>query len=168
MNKSAAGKSAADLSFRPITDQDLIRDQLLETFTVDHMLLMGRPYPIRDLDVIGVYDADERLIGLALWTRRGQTAMVAAVISLEQRKGVARHILDHLCETARATGATRIRAMTTNDNLQAMRIYQLYGFRFTALYVNALDMLRAMHPSLEKIGMNGIPRRDAIEMEMEL
>ncbi len=161
-------EAAPKITYRPITDHDLIRDHLITTFTVDHLLLMGRPYPIRELDVIGAYDPDDQLLGLAFWTLKGNLAMLAAVISLSRHRGVGRGLLDHVRELAKTRGAKRLRAMTTNDNMEALRIYQLYGFRLTALYVNALDMLRALHPTLAIEGMNGIPRRDSIEMEIEL
>ncbi len=156
------------LSFRPITDHELIREHLLSTFTVDHLLVMGKPYPIREMSVIGAYDENGALAGLVFWTMRGNMALMPAVISLSQHRGVARQLIDHLIGVARATGAKRLRAMTTNDNTDAIRFYQLYGFRMTALFVNAIDMLRALHPGLEKLGLHGIPRRDAIELEMDL
>jgi GNAT superfamily N-acetyltransferase len=155
------------IELRPITDQTVVRDTLMKVFTVDHLLVMGRPYPVRELDVIGAYDREE-LLGLALWTIKGQTALLPAVISLSTRRGVARALIGYVQDLAKKGGAKRLRAMTTNDNLDALRFYQLYGFRLTALFVNALDMLRVLHPSLEKIGFNDIPRRDAIELEMEL
>jgi ribosomal protein S18 acetylase RimI-like enzyme len=155
------------LVFRPITDHELIREHLLAAFTVDHLLVMGRPYPIRELTVTGAY-LDDALVGLAFWTIKGQAALLAAVISLARHRGVARALVDEVAAQARAEGAKRLRAMTTNDNLEALRFYQLYGFRLTALFVNAIDMLRALHPSLAREGMNGIARRDSLELEMDL
>jgi GNAT superfamily N-acetyltransferase len=160
--------SADAIELRPISDQALVRETLMKVFTVDHLLVMGRPYPVAELDVIGAYDEAGALIGLALWTVKGPNALLPAVVSLSPRRGVARALIDHVREEAKAGGAKRLRTMTTNDNLDALRFYQLYGFRLTALFVNALDMLRALHPSLDRIGFNGIARRDAIELEMEL
>jgi GNAT superfamily N-acetyltransferase len=158
----------AQLRFATVTDHALIREHLLATFTVDHLLVMGKPYPISELSVVGAYGADDKLQGLAFWTMRGNLALLAAVISLSRHKGVARALLDHVADLARANKASRLRAMTTNDNLDALRFYQLYGFRLTALFPNALDMLRALHPSLSREGLNGLPRRDSIELEMPL
>jgi GNAT superfamily N-acetyltransferase len=160
--------SKTAIAMRPIEDQALVRETLMKVFTVDHLLVMGRPYPVSELDVIGAYDEADSLIGLALWTIKGPNALLPAVISLSPRRGVARALIDHVRDLAKQGGARKLRTMTTNDNLDALRFYQLYGFRMTALFVNALDMLRALHPSLDKMGYNGIPRRDAIELEMEL
>ena len=58
--------------------------------------------------------------------------------------------------------------ITTNDNLNALRFYQKRGFVLAALYPNALERSRALKPSIPPIGMNGIPLRDEIELEMAI
>jgi ribosomal protein S18 acetylase RimI-like enzyme len=154
-------------TFRVVEDHATVSEQLVAVFSVDHMMIMGKPYPISELTVLGAY-LDDELVGMGLWTMKGNLALLAAVVSLTRRQGVARALLDEIVARAKAQKARRLRSVTTNDNVDALKFYQLYGFKLTTLFVNALDMLRVLHPSLSLIGMNGIARRDVLELEMDL
>jgi ribosomal protein S18 acetylase RimI-like enzyme len=154
-------------AFRVVEDHATVSQQLVAVFSVDHMMIMGRPYPVSELTVLGAY-LDDELVGMALWTMKGNLALLAAVVSLTRRRGVARALLDEIVARAKAQKAKRLRSVTTNDNVDALKFYQLYGFKLTTLFVNALDMLRVLHPGLSMIGMNGIARRDVLELEMDL
>ena len=50
------------------------------------------------------------------------------VIPNARRSGIARTLLRHLDEHARAGGATRIQLQTDNDNLAARNLYASMGF----------------------------------------
>ena len=67
-----------------------------------------------------------------------------------------------------AAGCGRLWLITTNDNLPALRFYQRQGFRLVALYTNALAETRRLKPTLPLIGLNGIPLRDEIELDIIL
>ncbi|MGW8250920.1 MAG: GNAT family N-acetyltransferase, partial [Anaerolineales bacterium] len=56
--------------------------------------------------------------------------------------------------------------ITTNDNLPALRFYQKRGFHLVALYPNALAESRRLKPEIPFKGLDGIPLRDEIELEM--
>ena len=59
--------------------------------------------------------------------------------------------------------------MTTNDNLRALRLYQLTGFRLEALRVGAVDAARERKPSIPASGAEaGIPVRDELDLVLDL
>jgi RimJ/RimL family protein N-acetyltransferase len=62
----------------------------------------------------------------------------------------------------------RVWVITTNDNLQALRFYQRKGFSLVALHRKALDQSRKLKPEIPLIGLDGIPLRDELELEMLL
>ncbi|GAA2448341.1 hypothetical protein GCM10010191_77240 [Actinomadura vinacea] len=66
-------------------------------------------------------------------------------------------------EAARAAGADRLWLITTNDNLRALRFYQRYGFDLVAVARS-----RALTPSIPEIGLDGIPIRHELELELPL
>jgi ribosomal protein S18 acetylase RimI-like enzyme len=68
---------------------------------------------------------------------------------------------------AEDAGCRRLRVVTTNDNLHALRFYQRKGFILTALRPNALEETRKRKP-VPLLGEDGIPIRDEIEFEMPL
>ena len=52
--------------------------------------------------------------------------------------------------------------VTTNDNLDALRVYQRRGFRLAELRAGAVDAARALKPSIPVTGRYGIPLRDEL------
>lgn len=52
--------------------------------------------------------------------------------------------------------------MTTNDNLDALRLYQRHGFRLAALRPGAVDRSRHLKPDIPAIGAYGLPLRDEL------
>ena len=65
-------------------------------------------------------------------------------------------------------GCRRVWLITTNDNLRALRFYQRRGFRLVAVHPNALARSRELKPSIPEIGLDGIPLRDELELELTL
>jgi ribosomal protein S18 acetylase RimI-like enzyme len=55
-----------------------------------------------------------------------------------------------------------------NDNLHALRFYQKRGFVLVALHRNALEASRKLKPEIPLVGIDGIPIRDEIELELVL
>ena len=69
---------------------------------------------------------------------------------------------------ARNNGISKITLITTNDNLSALRFYQKRGFDMTRLFCNAVDQSRKLKPEIPLIGIDGIPLKHEIELEMSL
>ncbi len=59
-------------------------------------------------------------------------------------------------------------AVTTNDNIDALRFYQRRGFRLRELRADAVDEARArLKPQIPVLGRDGIPLRDELELVLE-
>jgi len=58
--------------------------------------------------------------------------------------------------------------MTTNDNTAALRFYQKWGFLLVAVHRNAVEQARKLKPEIPLTGIDGIPLRDEIELEVLL
>jgi hypothetical protein len=69
---------------------------------------------------------------------------------------------------ARNSGITIITLITTNDNLPALRFYQKRGFDMSRLFCNAVDLSRKLKPEIPLFGIDGIPLKHEIELEMNL
>ena len=52
--------------------------------------------------------------------------------------------------------------MTTNDNLDVLRLYQRHGFRLSALHAGAVDRARIAKPTIPLLGRQGIPIHDEL------
>lgn len=69
---------------------------------------------------------------------------------------------------AEAQDCRRLWLVTSNDNFPALRLYQKRGFRLVAVYPNAFTEYRKLKPSIPIYGIDSIPIRDEIELEMWL
>jgi ribosomal protein S18 acetylase RimI-like enzyme len=58
--------------------------------------------------------------------------------------------------------------VTTNDNTPALRFHQRFGFRIAAVRVGVMEEYRRMKPQIPAAGVDAIPIRDEIEMELEI
>jgi GNAT superfamily N-acetyltransferase len=106
--------------------------------------------------LVAVDDSRER-VGRATYT---VTAELVTIDALTPGSGVGRRLLNAVATAARAAGAVRLRGMTTNDNLPALRLYQRTGFRLVELRPGAVDQARS------KTGH--IPIRDELDLVLDL
>jgi GNAT superfamily N-acetyltransferase len=134
-----------------------------------HKMMIGlHTYDCAEIDALGLFSTDCQTLALASWTMRGDTGLLCALHALKPGQGVALQLLEAVKAAAKAKGATRLRAMVTNDNLPAMAFYQKQGFRFSGLYVEAIDHYRSVIPTIIRTGHQDIPVRDALELEIGL
>ena len=63
---------------------------------------------------------------------------------------------------------TRLKLITTNDNIRGIEFYQKRGFVFANIYINAIENSRRLKPEIPMYADNGLPIRDEIEFEIKL
>jgi GNAT superfamily N-acetyltransferase len=93
------------------------------------------------------------------------------VVTLDSRRpglGIGTALLNAVKQEALQAGCQRLWLITTNDNLNALRFYQKRGFVLAAVHRNALAESRRLKPHIPRVGLDGIPLRDEIELEMRL
>ncbi len=110
--------------------------------------------------------SEGQTVGLITLRVEGETCEVVTLNSLLPGAGAA--LLDGAERYARARGCARLRLVTTNDNLEAVRWYQRRGLRIAAVYPGAVEAARRLKPQIPPIGAHGIPIRDEIELVKEL
>ena len=123
----------------------------------------GRAWQPADLDALIAVDGDRR-VGIATYEIAGDEAELVTLDAIVEGRGAGRALIDAVAAAAREAGAHRLRVMTTNDNLRALRLYQLTGFRLEALRVGAVDAARERKPSIPASGADGIPVRDELDL----
>lgn len=80
-------------------------------------------------------------------------------------KGIGTALLRTVEKVGQKLKLKKIRLITTNDNVDALRFYQKRGFSIVAIHRNALEFSRKLKPEIPLIGNYGIPLRDEIELE---
>jgi ribosomal protein S18 acetylase RimI-like enzyme len=112
-------------------------------------------------------EQDGEVVGFLTYLVRDDTA-VLATINAFAGGGIGAALLNALVDECRARNVTRVLVTTTNDNTRALRFYQRAGFHLTALRVNAVTESRKIKPEIPARGLDDIPIRDEIELNMEL
>ena len=59
----------------------------------------------------------------------------------------------------------KIKVITTNDNIDAIKSYQKCGFDMIKIYHNAIEESRKLKPTIPLIGNYGIPITHEIEFK---
>ncbi|MEJ2707954.1 MAG: GNAT family N-acetyltransferase [Anaerolineales bacterium] len=111
---------------------------------------------------------DDHPAGLVTYHIDGAECEIVTLDSPFQGMGIGTALIQAVRQAALEAGCSRLWLITTNDNLPALRFYQKRGFRLSAFYRGAVDQARKIKPEIPKIGMEGIPIHDEIELEMKL
>jgi len=111
---------------------------------------------------------DGKKVGLITYSVENDDCEIVTLDSLVGGKGVGTVLLEKVRMTAKEKNCKRVWLITTNDNLEALRFYQKRGFVLSALYPNALKQSRKIKPEIPEIGLDNIPLRDEIELEIKL
>jgi N-acetylglutamate synthase-like GNAT family acetyltransferase len=154
---------------RRLTPADLPR---LHQFWIEHwgseeMIARGKVYHPEQLEGF-VVEEEGKWMGLITFLIEDDQCEVTSLDSLRPGKGIGSRLMDIAIEEARAKKCNRIFLITTNDNLRALEFYQKRGFEIVTIYRGAIGESRKRKPSIPLIGMNGIPLRDEIELEIRL
>ena len=137
---------------------------------------LGGRYQARRGSLVDVLDADALVaerdgtsVGLLAFRPDGDDVELAALVVSEPGRGVGSALVEAFLVTARERRYRSAWVVTTNDNLDALRLYQRRGFRLAALRAGAVDEARRrLKPSIAPVSDNGIPIRDELELAIDL
>ena len=125
-----------------------------------------------------VYDANElpgfaaiqdgQPIGLVTSRIECRECEIVTMNSLAGGVGVGTALLNAVKTVADSADCKRLWLVTTNDNTYALRFYQKRGFQIAAVHRNVLRRSRELKPEIPLDGIDGIPIRDEIELEIVL
>ena len=106
--------------------------------------------------------------GLITYTMNHGDCEIVTLNSLKEGIGIGSKLLDAAIDKAKQLGCGRVWLVTTNDNAKAFAFYQKRNFKIAAIHCDTIKESRKIKPEVPEIGMNGIPIRDEIELEMPL
>lgn len=154
---------------RPFAEQDRAwaLDLLHAHWGGPEMVSRGRLYRVDTFPGFVAVRAREP-VGLATYRVDGEECELLFIESLAEGIGVGSALVEAVRRAAAEAGCRRLWLITTNDNLGALRFYQKRGFTLAALHANALARSRQLKPRIPLVGLDGIPLRDEIELELWL
>ena len=145
---------------RPLADAD--KPRLAEVLTASwgstRMASQGHTYDL--LDIPGfIAESDGEWLGYAAYVPRGIEFEIAMLESLVTGQGAGSALLASCASAAIAARAQRLWLITTNDNVDALRFYQLRGFVLVAVHRDAVTHARATRQA--GAAPPGLPRHPA-------
>jgi len=159
------------IEVRPLQEEDRewIGGAMRKQWHSELVISRGRVHHARDLPgFVAEINGENR--GFALYRFDGNACECELVVifSLQEGQGVGTNLMTSVKNVAKQAGCVRLWLITTNDNLLALGFYQRQGFRLVAVYPNAMAESRRLKPTIPMIGLNSIPLRDELELEMLL
>ena len=149
-------------------DQDWIAETIISAFASTQLVSRGRIH--EDASALDgfIVENDGRPIGCALWHEIDGDAELVVLVTTYRGAGAGTALLDAVVDFAREAGWQRLWLITTNDNTDAIRLYQRAGWDWVGWHADAVTKAREFKPELPETGSHGIPIRHEIEFEYPL
>ncbi|KWW12560.1 hypothetical protein AS888_09360 [Peribacillus simplex] len=118
-----------------------------------------------ELEGFGVMDEDGEISGLGTYKVSDQVCQIISLNSVHENQGVGSSLLYVMENIAKEKNCHTIKAITTNDNLQALKFFQKRGYAISEIVKNAVEHSREIKPEIPFYSRDGIPIRDEIILE---
>ncbi len=149
-------------------DREWIADAIIGSFASTRIVSRGRVH--EDAHVLDgfVVETDGRPVGCALWHEIDLDAELVVLVTTYRGAGAGTALLDTVVDFARSAGWKRLWLVTTNDNTDAIRLYQRAGWDWVGFHRDSVTEARSLKPELPDAGNHGITVRHEIEFEYPL
>jgi GNAT superfamily N-acetyltransferase len=148
-------------------ERDWLEGELTTRWGSRKVVSRGRVHDAAVLPAFVCVDGEER-VGVATFEVRDGHCELVTLDAFMDGRGFGSALLEAVTEEARRQGCRRLWLITTNDNLRALRFYQRRGLSLAALHRGAVDEARKIKPSISRVGLDGIPIHDELELELLL
>ena len=158
------------MNIRPVTPED--REWIAEMIgtAFGSARLISNEHLLEDASLLDgfVAEIDARPIGCALVDDVDGDTELVALVTTYRGAGVGAGLLDAVVERGKRDGWKRLGLVTSNDNTDAIRVYQRAGWDWTEFRRDAITRVRAHRPEIPELGQHGIPVRHEIHFEAPL
>jgi GNAT superfamily N-acetyltransferase len=157
------------MEIQPLEPSDLAwaRELWRRQWGADYVVTRGRIHRIEEMEGFLARDGGTTA-GLVTYHVEAGDCEVVSLDSLRSGLGVGSLLMEAVRREAHRRGCRRLWLITTNDNTPAIRFYQRRGLSLVAVHRNAIEESRRVKPSIPLTGIDGIPLRDEIELELLL
>jgi DNA-3-methyladenine glycosylase I len=145
------------------TDGPWVAERTETLFGGPTVVVAGREHRPDELPGLAAVDG-ERAVGFVTWWIDGDVLEVVTLDALERGRGIGSLLLLRAEAAARDAGCARVRVVTTNDNLTALRFYQGRGYSIVEVRRGAVEQSRRLKPTIPRTGESGIEITDEIEL----
>lgn len=159
----------ANRRIRPLTQADAgwVKQFMIAHWGSEVMITHNAEHQLTRLPGFAAFEEDA-CAGLITYHLNGEACEITSLDSLIEGAGIGSALIEAVKAAARQAGCNRLWLITTNDNLRALGFYQKRGFKLKAVYPDAVTAARLKKPEIPLIGLNGLPLRDEIELDLLL
>lgn len=148
-------------------DDDWVAQLLEEHWGSAQVVTRGKIHDAHQLPgFVAVREAE--LVGLVTYRIDGDECEIVTLNSLVRGIGIGSALINAVNDMAVSAKCSRLWLVTTNDNTPALCFYQTRGFMLVAVHRNAVERSRKLKPEIPLYGIENIPIRDEIELELIL
>lgn len=144
-----------------------VNEFLQEHWFSTDIIIRGKIFDMTSADGIVVYE-NNTIIGLITYVIINGECEILSLDSITENKGIGTDLVQKVIDIARNATCHKVKLITTNDNINAIKFYQKRGFDMVKINHNALDISRQLKPSIPLFGEFDIPLKHEIEFEMLL
>lgn len=112
--------------------------------------------------------SEDQIIGLVTYVDKNEEREIISLDSIIENKGIGSNLMELVESEARQHNIPKIKLITSNDNINALKFYQKRGYRMVQIFPNAIDKAREIKTQIPLIGFHGIPLKDEILLEKVL
>jgi GNAT superfamily N-acetyltransferase len=154
---------------RPINDQDRdwVQTFVSERWSGESVVVHGSEYLPHKLSGFIAATGALKPVGLVTYLVENSECEIITLNSLMEGEGIGSALVQAVQGEATRLGCRRTWCITTNDNFPALIFYQKRGFRIVRVYPGAVERARVIKPSIPLFGLESIPIRDEIELQIE-
>ncbi|RXJ04460.1 GNAT family N-acetyltransferase [Anaerobacillus alkaliphilus] len=142
-----------------------VSDFFKEHWGSTEMVISSGIYDCSKLNGFVILNKETEIIGLITYIISNDECEIISLDSIVEKQGIGSSLLQAVESIALENRCKKVKLITTNDNLLAMKFYQKRGYCIANVYKNAVEKARKLKPEIPLVGYDGIPIRDEIELE---
>ena len=157
------------ITLRRLTPRDMprLRQVWKKNWGDEFMVVRGVVYHPENLEGFMAHNGSD-CVGEITYDLHDGDCEIISLDSECEGQGLGTRLIEAVVQEARKQDCGRVFLITTNDNLKALGFYQKRGFELVRINRGAVNEARKLKPGIPLIGMNNIPLRDEIELEIRL
>lgn len=136
-------------------EKDSIMAKIKTNWGSTSIVYSGMVYDLNTLKGIALKNNDI-IVSILFYQVINKELNIILLESFVKRKGFGRIILQKIKEISKGNKYKRIIVTTTNDNIDAIKFYQLNEFDIIEVKFNAVDLSRKIKPEIPSVGNYGI------------
>lgn len=149
-------------------DREKVNAILINEWEATDIIIRGKVIDGTKLDGFIALKNNE-IIGLITYMVEANECEICSLNSFVENKGIGTALINKVKEYAEKNSCSRIKLITTNDNIRGLEFYQKRGFTFSNLFKNSIEEYsRKLKPQIPLYADNGLPIKDEIELEIAI